>query len=231
LDEYKVHARAEQEAGKMTSEKQRAANRANAQHSTGPKTPEGKAAVRLNACWHGLFARDNILPGEDPDAFDDLWNQIRANLLPEGPIEEFYVDRVVNAMWRLRRLEQAEIALLHSRVHGLMADRLAKRVDTLEHPFKADFTTILDKAAHSEASEALRRAEDERDRDEFLIGRVIDADAKEGDAFTKLARYERSLERSLHHALNEFHHLRDKRRDRPRPPILDAITLNTEGTE
>jgi hypothetical protein len=36
----------------MTSERQKAANRTNARHSTGPKTPEGKAAVRLNACWH-----------------------------------------------------------------------------------------------------------------------------------------------------------------------------------
>ena len=37
----------------------------------------------------------------------------------------------------------------------------------------------------------------ERDRDEVLLGRAIDADAKGGDAFAKLARYERSLERSL----------------------------------
>ena len=49
----------------MTSERQKAANRANALHSTGPKTPEGKAAVRLNAFRHGLLARDVVLPGED----------------------------------------------------------------------------------------------------------------------------------------------------------------------
>ena len=46
----------------MTSERQKAANRANAHHSTGPKTPEGKAAVRLNACRHGLLARDSRPP-------------------------------------------------------------------------------------------------------------------------------------------------------------------------
>ena len=49
----------------MTSERQRAANQANARHSTGPKTPEGKAAVRLNAFRHGLLARDVVLPEED----------------------------------------------------------------------------------------------------------------------------------------------------------------------
>ena len=109
----------------MTSERQKAANRANARHSTGPKTPEGKAVVRLNAIRHGLLTRDVVLPEEDADAFEDLFNQVRANLSPVGPIEEFLVDRVINAMWRLRRLERAETALFHSRIHGLKADRLA----------------------------------------------------------------------------------------------------------
>ena len=52
----------------MTSERQKAANQANALHSTGPKTPEGKAVVRFNAFRHGLLARDVVLPGEDADA-------------------------------------------------------------------------------------------------------------------------------------------------------------------
>jgi hypothetical protein len=220
-------------AGTMTSERQKAANRANARHSTGPKTPEGKAAVRLNACRHGLLARDVVLPGEDADAFEDLWNRVRADLSPVGPIEEFLVDRVIDAMWRLQRLERAETALFYSRIHGLKADRLATEVRSYEYTFAAFPlpTTITDEAAHTEASEALERAEYERDRDEVLLGRAIDADAKEGDAFTKLARHERSLERSLLRALDELRRMQDKRQRRPSSPILDAITLDTEGTE
>src|SRR5262249_54359065 len=109
----------------MTSERQKAANRANARHSTGPKTPEGKAVVRLNACRHGLLAHDLILPEENVDAFEDLRNRVWADLSPQGPIEEMLVDRVVNAMWRLRRLERAETALFYSRIHELRARRLA----------------------------------------------------------------------------------------------------------
>ena len=74
----------------MTSERQKAANRANARHSTGPKTPEGKAVVSRNALRHGLRARDVVLPEEDVDAFEDLLNRVRAELSPVGPIEEAF---------------------------------------------------------------------------------------------------------------------------------------------
>jgi hypothetical protein len=59
-------------AGTMTSERQKAANQANARRSTGPQTPEGKAVIRLNALRHGLLARDVVLPVEDADAFQNL---------------------------------------------------------------------------------------------------------------------------------------------------------------
>ena len=47
----------------MTSEKQAKANRRNALKSTGPKTPNGKAAIRYNATKHGLLSREILLPG------------------------------------------------------------------------------------------------------------------------------------------------------------------------
>ena len=217
----------------MTSERQIAANRANACHSTGPKTPEGKAAVRLNACGHGLLARDAVLPGEDANAFEDLFNQLRAHYLPVGPIEEFLVARLTNTMWRLQRVPRAETELFHSRMHGVKADRLAAQVRSYERTFpEIPFPTVItDKAAHTEASEALERARYERDRDEVLLGRAIDADAKEGDAFAKQARYERSLERSFHRDLDKLCQLQEKRRKRTSSAISDAITLDAEDAE
>jgi hypothetical protein len=210
----------------VTSERQKTANQANARHSTGPRTSEGKAAVRLNALRHGLLTRDVVLPEEDADAFEELFNQVRANLAPVGPIEQFLVDRVINSMWRLRRLERAETTLFHSRIHGLKADRLAAQVRSYEETFRGPSFETKDKAAHTEASEALARAKYERDRDEVLLGRAIEA-----DAFARLARYERGLERTLHKALDELRYIQDKRQNRPSSPILEAISLNTEGTE
>lgn len=45
----------------MTSERRIAANRANAQKSTGPKTPEGKANAAQNARRHGFRAK-SLMP-------------------------------------------------------------------------------------------------------------------------------------------------------------------------
>ncbi len=46
----------------MATEKQLAANRANATCSTGPKTISGKEASKFNALKHGLAAASPVLP-------------------------------------------------------------------------------------------------------------------------------------------------------------------------
>ena len=217
----------------MTSERQKAANRANAVHSTGPKTPEGKAVVRLNAVRHGLLARDAVLPGENSDAFEDLWNEVWAELSPVGPIEKLLVERIINSIWRLRRSVRAETALHHWRVYWLKAIRLKDRISSHVKPAldTTSFLTIIpDEAAHSEATKALEEAEAERDRDEVLLGCAFDADVKEGNALAKLARYETRLERSLFRNLNELRKIQDKRRSRRSSSISDAVTLDVTDT-
>jgi hypothetical protein len=56
----------------MTSEKKAEANRRNALKSTGPKTPEGKAAVSLNALKHALHSQEILLRGEDEEVLREL---------------------------------------------------------------------------------------------------------------------------------------------------------------
>jgi hypothetical protein len=71
----------------VTSDKKAEANRRNALKSTGPRTPEGKDAVRLNALRHGILSREILLPGEDEDALRELGERLRNELQPVGELE------------------------------------------------------------------------------------------------------------------------------------------------
>jgi hypothetical protein len=158
----------------MTTERQKAANQANARHSTGPQTQRGKAVVRLNALRHGLLARDVVLPGESADAFEELLSQVRAEFAPVGPIEELLVDRLVKIMWRLCRLDRVETALFDWRVRVLKVSQLSAEVNSYVKPALSDSfgTYITDETAHTEAQEALARAAQERDGDDVFLGRA-----------------------------------------------------------
>jgi len=88
----------------MSSELKIEANRRNAQLSTGPKTPEGKAKVATNSCTHGLCSRNAILPEEDPAEFHALLAGLLSEFQPASACEESHVRELASAAssaWRL----------------------------------------------------------------------------------------------------------------------------------
>lgn len=87
----------------MISEKRLEANRRNAQHSTGPKTPEGKARSSRNNLRHGLTGQITVLPDEDRDAHDAFCHEIVTSLKPETPIELQLAQSIAEDSWRLNR--------------------------------------------------------------------------------------------------------------------------------
>jgi hypothetical protein len=107
----------------MTSKKQIEANRRNARKSTGPKTPEGKAAVHLNALKHGLLSQEILLPEEDEEALRGLGEQLRAELKPVGVLESLLIDRIVSGYWRLRRMGQVEVGIFDSERLEVLAEQ------------------------------------------------------------------------------------------------------------
>ena len=101
---------------KPVSEKKTAANRRNAQKSTGPKTLDGKNRSKLNALQHGLRSAITILPTEDAASFEarkDAWTD---ELQPNGEFETYLVDLIVANSWRLDRCRRAEASLLQRNV-------------------------------------------------------------------------------------------------------------------
>jgi len=123
----------------MASEKQIAANRRNALKSTGPRTPEGKAAVRLNALRHGLRARTVVLPGEDRAEFHQLCEDLEREWQPLTRTEQFYLEQMAVAQWKLTRMEAGEIDLCaNTQEPGIqipLLGRLWKAQSRLERAF------------------------------------------------------------------------------------------------
>jgi len=89
-----------------------AANRANAQHSTGPTSPEGKAKVSLNAVKTGLTGRTVLLPSEEGIAYQALLHEYEKALQPVGVEERALVQSILDCRWRLDRIPGLEMALL-----------------------------------------------------------------------------------------------------------------------
>ena len=87
----------------MISAKQLAANQANAHWSTGPRTPEGKAATRFNAVSHGLTGQLTIVAPSEHAAFTDLSERLTGDLKPSGEQELQIALRIVRDTWRLHR--------------------------------------------------------------------------------------------------------------------------------
>jgi hypothetical protein len=92
----------------LPSAQQVAANRQNAQLSTGPITPEGKEIVSRNATKHGLLASELVFQGDKEVDVQALIDDMRASLRPVGTLEESLVDRITSHIWRLRRIPELE---------------------------------------------------------------------------------------------------------------------------
>lgn len=105
----------------MAIQRQIEVNRLNAQKSTGPRTPQGKAASSQNAIKSGLDAESQFVVGENRDDFAALQNEYFARFQPLTPEERFQVDTLLRNEWILRRLFRAEAHLWE--YHALRADR------------------------------------------------------------------------------------------------------------
>lgn len=87
----------------FVSQKRAETNRANAQLSTGPKTPLGKLASSRNSTKHGLTSGQLIIPGEDPAEFDSLVAALLEDHQPAGETEELLVTEMAQSHWLAQR--------------------------------------------------------------------------------------------------------------------------------
>lgn len=98
----------------MTTLGQTLANRENAQKSTGPVTPEGKARVAMNGITHGLTAERAVVKGENVEEFNALKEQYLADLNPLNGEQMELAHRIVVLVWKRRRADRVETGLWNS---------------------------------------------------------------------------------------------------------------------
>jgi hypothetical protein len=172
----------------MATEAQIEANRANAQKSTGPRTPEGKATVAQNAVQHGLLARTAVLHGEDWEEYTCFSKDLLDELYPDGVMEQELADRIVSLSWRLRR------AMLNQ---------------------NAIFETLYDKYVAAHGAEPLPEPDPAEGRPAEgapLRGRMLVADFAGERVLERMLMYERRIEGSLYRTMAELRKLRAARK-------------------
>jgi hypothetical protein len=207
----------------MATARQIDANRENAQRSTGPKTAAGKEQVRYNAMKHGLLSEAALLPDEDEASFHDLSAKIAADLRPVGEMESALVDRIVNILWRLRRFSHVETGLFVREDIAEMDARLdeawqAATAPNLESRQKQSPGSQSESTAQVRETlmrvrvsqlQAVSEAQDATPR--HRLGDAFAHDASTGNAFSKLARYETQLNRTLERTLSQLQELQQRR--------------------
>ncbi len=87
-------------------------NRANARHSTGPKTEAGKRRSSQNALRHGLTGQLVVMPDEDREIYGSHLQSFHDEYHPQGATEENLVQALADVSWRLNRVAALESNLL-----------------------------------------------------------------------------------------------------------------------
>ncbi len=136
----------------MPSDRQTAANRLNAQKSTGPTTDVGKRRSRRNACKHGLTAESVVTVLEDEAAYRKFERIVLDDYRPETALERALVARVASLLWRLRRAVAIESGLFE--IHGsIVREPRRERADAYDpiRPLKIFYDLL--KNARSDSSD------------------------------------------------------------------------------
>jgi hypothetical protein len=123
----------------MSTAAQIEANRLNAQSSTGPTSPEGKARSSLNALSHGFYSKHLLLPDEDPAELQLLRSSLIESYQPEDGAELLLVERIISSQWKLQRLNKLEAKTMEAPFGEFVLrdlerlSRLAQQLDSAMH--------------------------------------------------------------------------------------------------
>src|SRR5688572_25538951 len=205
----------------ICSEAKRNANRQNAKKSTGPRTREGKARSSRNALKHGFRATASALtPLEDREAYESYTSSIIDSLRPATAMEQDLAQRIADLSWRLRRIPDAESALLtRDTLCDLWSRCATERQREDEEEQEGDPQQEQEQEQQQQAQERDAQADDDADdadiTPESPARLLASAMSLPQNPYLTLQRYEASLDRARSRALKELRQLQKDRRDHP----------------
>jgi hypothetical protein len=187
---------------------QLSANRVNAQKSTGPRTPEGKARSSQNARKHGFTATSfPVVRLEDIHEIANLRADLLALYQPSNSQQTFALERLAIAQQTLLRSYRLEAGLF-TRALG----------DAMEHSANLPgFTEAL--AGDMEVTKA-------QNRNLILAEGFIDMHRWPQNPWTTFLRYQVQAERLYRRALDDFQ--RTRAEDLPNEPNSDPNPLDSQ---
>jgi hypothetical protein len=133
----------------MATEAQIAANRRNAESSTGPRTKEGKSRSSRNAVTFGIYSAADFVHPTDNGLYRVFCENFRKELSPEGPFEHTLAAEIVHAAWRLRRCCVVESNMVDSEIDS--------QLDPMVDPIHARTQQAVDRA-RAQSHRNLQRA-------------------------------------------------------------------------
>ena len=161
---------------KIVSNNKVRANRANAKKSTGPKTLSGKEKVSGNAISHGLTAEKHVIIGESIEEFNALKESMFQVYKPDGVCEEEIFIKLIELLWRLRRVGLIETGIYGNEILEFDADSYKPKASN--------------KITHSDFKEG---DQNKVLKNQSLIGVAFTRDSNAGSSLLKLNTIEGRL--------------------------------------
>ncbi|MEO8099310.1 MAG: hypothetical protein ABI811_16520 [Acidobacteriota bacterium] len=120
----------------MATAPQILANRANARHSTGPRTETGKQTSSANAIARGLTAARIFVRPEEQTDFQAFDAALSAEFQPSGANQDHLYALLLHAAWNIRRCYalEGEIqneAIAQGLADALLDDALSRKLDRI----------------------------------------------------------------------------------------------------
>ena len=188
------------------SEKQLAANRTNADRSTGPRTPEGKARSAQNARTHGFAASSfAVVRLEDLQDIAHLRTDLIAVYKPVNSQELFTLEQMA-----LAQQEMLRAARLGSGIFTTCLDMALNHDGTPFTPMSPDLVG----GGNIEITRAQNR--------NFALADGFHRLARKDNTFPLFLRYQAQTERLYRRAVEEFERLKKLRTELPNEPISEV---------